>query len=130
MLLIKNFDQFLDALNLCDTGIYSYEEVIETTPIDPEEIADIAEGIPLSGYSKVLLERKYFKVQLITLGVGDKMSISDTGQHSWMKCIKGAIRISDTDTMVKTDETIKVSRGQGIENIRGKEAMAILVLVA
>ena len=130
MLLIKNFDQFLDALNLCDTGIYSYEEVIETTPIDPEEVADIAEGIQLSGYSKLLLERKYFKVQLITLGVGDKMSIGDTGQHSWMKCIKGAIRISDTDTMVKTDETIKVSRGQGIENIRGKEAMAILVLVA
>ena len=88
---------------------------------------DLAEDIPLADSTKLLLELTYFRVQLFILDIGDMVSVDDVGQQSWLKCIKGIIRITGTDTMVPTDETVKISTGQGIENVQGEAALAIIL---
>ena len=129
MLLIKNFDQFLDALNLCETGIYTYEEVISTTPINPMEVEEFAAPIAEQFFTKTLLERKYFTVSLISIGAGDATRIDTEGRDVWLKCIQGEVHLPVANVMLSEDDTYKLTAAERVENDAAASGMVVMVKV-
>lgn len=91
-LLIKNFDQFLDALNLCETGVYSYSEVLESAADLTNEIADLANWRQ-EGYSReVVLKRGSFEVSILSFEPGQSTEIHQHGnQTQWLHCVVGQV---------------------------------------
>lgn len=91
-LLIKNFDQFLDALNLCDTGIYTYSEVLESAADLTDEIKELANWKE-EGYSReVVLKRGSFEVSILSFEPDQSTEIHQHGdQTQWLHCVVGEI---------------------------------------
>ena len=91
-LLIKNFDQFLDALNLCETGIYSYSEVLESAADLTDEIAELANWKQESYSREVVLKRGSFEVSILSFEPGQSTAIHQHGnQTQWLHCVVGQI---------------------------------------
>ncbi len=63
-LLIQNFDQFLDALNNCELGIFDYDEVLQSAEINVDELAEYAEWHTESYCKKEIYRRGDYYVEV------------------------------------------------------------------
>ena len=134
MLIIKNFDQFLDALNLCETGIYTYDEIIESVPLDAEEVTAYAAKSSETSNLQNIMARKHFSVSLVNLAPEESISINENLSNSWIKCIQGELSLGNsktienqTDTQLLVDQTMKFTHQQAITNKGEYQSKGLLI---
>lgn len=95
-LLIQNFEQFLDALNLCNTGIYTHEEVIQSSAITKDEVADFVLWNTAYPTSNLVMEKDDIVVNMLCFEPGQSLELQ--GQNSgWLRTVSGKLEISDDE---------------------------------
>lgn len=100
--LIQNLNQFLDALNLCETGILSYEEVFKTGIVEPQDVLKY-ESWEESGYTKnLILEKDGFQIYLLCLLPGQMTEIHNCDGDAWTYITSGQM----TREIYRFDESL------------------------
>ena len=100
---IQNFNQFLDILNLCETGVFSYEDVFKSATINAEDLDEYVLWKP-DGYCRIpILKKEPFEVLLMCWEPGQISQIHDhNGQQGWIYVVSGEI----------TEELFSTKKGQ------------------
>lgn len=94
-LLIKNFDQFLDALNLCDIGVYTYEEVIQSAEIEAQGLEPHVNWIEETVSVSSILKKDNFEVFLYCWEPGQETPMISQSGKAWFRVVEGELTVAE-----------------------------------
>lgn len=124
-LLIQNFDQFLDALNLCNTGIYTYQEVIESSEICIEDLDEFVTWNTDICSKVSVLRNGDFEVSICCFEPGQH--ITWASGNTWISVVSGILHSNGQN--IKTGSQMALEKDQEILNAESNRAIAVFLQV-
>lgn len=136
-LIINNFDQFLDALNLCDIGVYSYEEVIHSANIDSEDLAEFTNWNSEDLKAVSILKKGNFEVFLYCWELGQHTEVVEQKGSGWFRVINGQLNHetytqegynepeSISEKLIKSGETTNLPSLYKLSNTGDQRCMSV-----
>ncbi|WP_420581607.1 hypothetical protein [Reichenbachiella sp.] len=133
-LLIHNYDQFLDALNLCGIGVYEYDEVITSTALAYEDVLDSWQESAGENDTKLVLEHDHCLVYVHQILPHQNLTVDFDASHTtWIRVVNGSLSsksIATGDTQKLTqDSVLSIAESIELSNTFEQEVLLIQLSV-
>ena len=125
-LLIQNFDQFLDALNNCELGIFDYEEVFESAQIETSELDKYIFWNDEEPSITEVMERGNFEVKVICWKPNQSLAReSKKDLVEWVYVAKGVLVTDLSSGSIKEKESLEVTTATQLKNGSNGELITV-----
>ena len=133
-LLIHNYDQFLDALNLCGIGVYEYDEVIQSTELAYEDVLQSWQESAGENSSKLVLEKDHCLVYVHQILPNQNLTIDFESSHAtWIRAVNGSLTGTTTVTgntqELSVDAVLAITESLALTNTSEQEVLLIQLIV-